>query len=261
MVTLLDIIKYKKEEVSQKKRNSSLSHITNKNYKPLPIRPFLKKIELKKSEINIISEIKKASPSKGVIRTDFDPVKIARTYEKNGATCLSILTDKKFFQGDDNFLKTVKKEVFLPILRKDFIIDEWQIEESRYIGADCILLILSCLSFEQAKEYEEYAHNLGMDVIIEVHDLKELELANQLKSKLVGINNRNLKNMNVDIITSKHLIKYLNKNKIPISESGISTSKDLELLIASGFGTFLIGEAFMKENNITEVFKKFKLNV
>tara|TARA_E500000178_G_scaffold356142_1_gene431944 strand:- start:3905 stop:4684 length:780 start_codon:yes stop_codon:yes gene_type:complete len=258
MKTLADIIKFKKEEIILKKSALSLETMKQKFDCDFSIRPFVKKIEENKSAISIISEIKKASPSKGIIRSDFNPIEIGKIYEKNGATCLSILTDKKFFQGDDNFIKAVKREVSLPILRKDFIIDEWQIEESRYIGADCILLILSCLSFNQAKEYEDYAHKLGMSVIVEVHDLNELELANKLNSKLIGINNRNLKTMEVDINTSIKLIKNLDNGKIPISESGISSSKDLNKLRDAGFNTFLIGEAFMKENNITKMFESLK---
>ncbi len=258
MKTLSDIIEYKKEEVILKKKHLSLSQIKEESSYCIPARSFLKQIETNQSEISIISEIKKASPSKGVIRSDFNPVEIAQVYEKNGATCLSILTDKRFFQGDDKFIKAVKSKVSLPILRKDFIIDEWQIEESKYLGADCILLILSCLSIDQAQEYEEYAFSLGMNVIIEVHDLKELELANKLKTKLIGINNRNLKTMDVNISTSINLINHVEKSKIPISESGISSSKDLESLIQAGYKTFLIGEAFMKENNIAKMFKKLK---
>ena len=258
MKTLADIIKFKKEEITLKKSALSLETMKQKFDYDFSIRPFVKKIEENKSAISIISEIKKASPSKGIIRSDFNPIEIGKIYEKNGAACLSILTDKKFFQGDNNFIKAVKREVSLPILRKDFIIDEWQIEESKYIGADCILLILSCLSFNQAKEYEDYAHKLGMSVIVEVHDLDELELANKLNSKLIGINNRNLKTMDVDINTSIKLIKNLDNGKIPISESGISSSKDLNKLRDAGFNTFLIGEAFMKENNITKMFESLK---
>ena len=258
MKTLSDIIEYKKEEVNIKKKLLSLTQINEERSNYIPIRSFLNQIETNQSEISIISEIKKASPSKGIIRSNFDPVEIGQIYEKNGATCLSILTDKNFFQGDDKFIKAVKSKVSLPILRKDFIIDEWQIEESRYLGADCILLILSCLSFDQAKEYEEYAFSLGMNVIVEVHDLQELELANKLKAKLIGINNRNLKTMDVNINTSINLINYIEKNKIPISESGISNSKDLESLFKSGYNTFLIGEAFMKEDNIAKMFNSLK---
>ena len=255
MFTLKDIINYKKEEISKKKSQISIKLLKEKNTTNANIRPFLKTIQNSKSSINIISEIKKASPSKGVIRQNFEPIEIAKIYEKNSAKCLSILTDNKFFQGDDKFIHLVKKEVNIPILRKDFIIDEWQIEESKYIGADCILLILSCLSFNQAKEFEEYAASLGLDVIIETHDIKEIELANKLNSKLIGINNRNLKTMDVDIKNSINLIKYLDTNKIPISESGISNAEDINLLKNCGFNTFLIGEAFMKENNIKKIFE------
>ncbi len=256
MITLNEIIKYKKEEISNRKLITPLREFNKSSKKS---RPFLKTIQNSKSGINIIAEIKKASPSKGVIRENFNPVYIAKIYEESGAKCLSILTDEKFFQGKDEYIDLVKKEVALPILRKDFIINDWQIEESKYIGADCILLILSCLSANQAKEYEEHALSLGMDVLVETHNLKELELANQLNSKLIGINNRNLKTMSVDIQTSIDLIKKLNDNKIPISESGISKSEDIILLKKHGFKTFLIGEAFMKENDIKQIF--YKINI
>ena len=256
MFTLKDIINYKKEEIAKKKSQISIELIKEKNITNTNIRPFLKTIQNSKSNINIISEIKKASPSKGIIRQNFDPIEIAKIYEKNSAKCLSVLTDNYFFQGDDKFIHLIKKDVSIPILRKDFIIDEWQIEESKYIGADCILLILSCLSINQAKEFEEYATSLGLDIIVETHDIKEIELANQLNSKLIGINNRNLKTMDVDIKNSINLIKYLDPNKIPISESGISNAEDINLLKKNGFNTFLIGEAFMRENNIKKIFKR-----
>ena len=266
MKTLSDIIEYKKEEVNIKKKLLTLTQIKEESSNYNPTRPFLKQIESNKSKISIISEIKKASPSKGVIRSDFNPVEIGQIYERNGARCLSILTDKKFFHGDDKFIKAVKSKVSLPVLRKDFIIDEWQIEESRYLGADCILLILSCLSFDQAKEYEEYAFSLGMNVIVEVHDLQELELANKLKAKLIGINNRNLKTMDVNINTSMYLINYNAKiiNGIDHSKNLIESVKKLVLISKKlnkrkpSIAVILIGEAFMKENNIAKMFKNLK---
>ncbi len=256
MRTLKEIIEYKKDEIYKEKKlhtKLQLKELISKLDKP---RKFLNKLSNNNQSIGLITEIKKASPSKGLIRLDFDPIKIAIEYKNNGASCLSILTDKFFFQGDNKYIQYVKDIVDLPILRKDFIIDNWQISQSRALNADCILLILSCLSFEQASEFEEEAMSLGMDVLIETHTPEEIEIANKLKSPLVGINNRNLKTMKVDILNSVNLIKYLDKNKIPISESGISKKEDILLLKSKGFNNFLIGEAFMKDKNITKKFKE-----
>jgi len=257
---LVKILNRKREEITECSQKTPLRDLVPKLKTASPVRGFVKSIEnkLAANVPAVISEIKKASPSKGVICENFEPARIAKSYEQAGAACLSVLTDIDFFQGSDEYLIEARESVAIPVIRKDFIIDEWQIEESRYLGADCILLILSCLSFDQAKEYEEYAFSLGMNVIVEVHDLQELELANKLKARLIGINNRNLKTMDVNISTSINLINYIEKSKIPISESGISNSKDLENLVQSGFNTFLIGEAFMKENNIAKMFKNLK---
>ena len=257
MYTLQNIIDYKKNEVSKEKLKLSTFEINNmimdKRNKYVP-RGFLNALLCNKSKFGIISELKKASPSKGLIRKDFNPIEIAKEYKKCGATCLSVLTDLKFFQGKNTYINDVKKVTNLPVLRKDFIIDSWQIKQSYLLKADCILLILSCLSFNQAREFESEAMDLGLDVLIETHTIEEIELANHFKSKMIGINNRNLKNMKVDIKTSLNLIKYLDDHKIAISESGINNKKDIDFLHAHGFKNFLIGEAFMKEKNIYNFF-------
>ena len=254
MKTLNDIILYKKEEIKQEKliiEENKIDEIIKIKEKP---RGFSYTLIENNKNFGIIAEIKKASPSKGIIRKSFDPVQIAEEYKESGATCLSILTDKHFFQGDNEFIEMIKKKVDLPVLRKDFIIDRWQIKQSRYLNADCILLILSCLNLNQAKEFEHEAMELGMDVLIEAHSIKEIEISNQFKSNLIGINNRNLRTMVVNINNSINLIKYLDKEKIAISESGINEKNDLIKLNRCGFKNFLIGEMFMKQNNIKKVF-------
>ena len=256
MRTLKDIIEYKKDEVHREKKLYSKSQLHELISTIDDPRKFSKNLSSNNQNIGLIAEIKKASPSKGVIRINFDPIEIAIEYKNNGATCLSILTDKYFFQGDNKYIQFVKDVVDLPILRKDFIVDSWQISQSRALNADCILLILSCLTYKQASEFEEEAMSLGMDVLLETHTPEEIEMANMLKSALVGINNRNLKTMKVDTMNSVNLIKYLDKNKIPISESGISKKEDITLLKSKGFNNFLIGEAFMRDKDISKKIKE-----
>ena len=260
MKTLNNIIEHKKEEINKKKLNLSDSEIKEQIISNKKSREFYKALRNNNKPIGVIAEIKKASPSKGIIRKNFDLNKIAQNYERSGANCLSVLTDKLFFHGDDDYIKMVKKVVKIPVLRKDFIIDSWQIKESKLLNADCILLILSCLSFNQAKEYEHEAFELGMDVLIETHSHKEIEMANQLKSKIIGVNNRNLKTMEVNIQNSIDLFKYIEKSKLPISESGISDRKDILKLNKKGYKNFLIGEAFMKQKNIDNFYKKIISN-
>ncbi len=261
MKTLTDIIKFKELEVKKSKQIFSRDFMEEQIEIIGNTRGFCNAIVSNENSIGIIAEIKKASPSKGLIRKNFDPIDIANIYSKNNATCLSILTDEHFFKGKNAYIKSVKNVSKLPILRKDFIIDNWQIKETRALGADCILLILSCLSKNQVKEYEEEAFNLGMDVLIEAHSEKEVELSNEFNSKLIGINNRDLKSMKVNIKNSIHLMKYVNKDKIIISESGISSYKDILLLKENGICNFLIGEALMREKNISTFFNKIKKNI
>ncbi len=256
MKTLKEIIEHKKNEVKNEKLLHSKSEIKDLISKIDKPRNFYEKLSKKNSSFGIIAEIKKASPSKGIIRKNFDPIQIAIEYNTNSANCLSVLTDKFFFQGDNSYIQKVKEVVQLPVLRKDFIIDSWQISQSRSLNADCILLILSCLSFNQAREFEDEAIELGMDVLLETHSPEEIEMANKLKSPMVGINNRNLKTMEVNIQNSITLIKYLDNDKTPISESGISKKEDLLLLKLKGFNNFLIGEAFMKNSDIGEIFRE-----
>jgi indole-3-glycerol phosphate synthase len=198
----------------------------------------------------MITEVKKASPSKGLIRADFDPAAIAKTYKDHGATCISVLTDEPYFQGHDDYLVTVKNTVDLPVLRKDFMIDEYQIYESRALGADCILLIMACLTDTQAKEFYDLAKQLGMDVLVEIHDDEELTRALKFAPDMIGINNRNLKTLSVDVQTSFDLVEKIPASCLKISESGLSDYATIKRLQSKGFGAFLVGESLMRQAEI-----------
>ena len=197
----------------------------------------------------IIAEIKKASPSKGVIRHDFEPVSIARSYESAGATCLSVLTDVSFFQGADQYLEKARAAVSLPVLRKDFIVDPYQVYESRAIGADCILLIAGILEAGSLERLYGLAVSLGMDVLVEVHDEVELEMALEVSPRLLGINNRNLRTFEVDLHTTIDLLAGIPDGTLVVTESGIHTRENVELMIDNNVYGFLVGEAFMREDN------------
>ncbi len=194
----------------------------------------------------VIAEIKKASPSKGVIRPDFHPTQIAASYERAGAACLSVLTDEKYFQGNDRYLQEVHEAVNLPLLRKEFIVDAYQIPESRSLGADCILLIVSALSAQELADYHKAANDLGMDVLIEVHDEPELEAALALDPGLVGINNRNLKTFETTLETTFRLLKQIPDDVLVVTESGIHSADDVAEMREHSVNAFLVGEAFMR---------------
>lgn len=212
-----------------------------------------------KAEISLICEIKKASPSHGIIREDFNHIEIAQAYIEGGATCLSILTDEKYFRGKNEYLTEVRAMTNLPILRKDFIVDTYQIYEAKMLGADCILLIVAMLSDEKLIELEKCALDAGLSVLIEVHNEEELQRASKLKSKLLGINNRDLKSLKVDIQTSLALCEQVPNDYVLISESGIKDALDIELLQQAGINCFLIGEHFMRQKNIAKALKEILL--
>ena len=250
MSDILDkIIATKHLEISKSLKIASLANVrTAAETMPDP-RDFVGAI-FKKVSANlpaVIAEIKKASPSKGVIRENFNPAEIAKSYQKGGAACLSVLTDKQYFQGAAEYLQQAKAACKLPVLRKDFMIDPYQVFEARAMGADCILLIVAALELAQMRELEEIAHDLGMAVLVEVHNAEELELAMQLETPLMGINNRNLRTFEVTLQTTLDLLKILPEDRFVITESGIFTPEDVKLMRDNDVHTFLVGEAFMRQ--------------
>lgn len=252
MANILDTIMATKfEEIKEAKKIKSLDQLQDEVKNTSQPRDFKKAIEaqLAKNKAAVIAEIKKASPSKGVIRENFNPKEIAISYEKGGATCLSVLTDQQYFQGHAHDLKEVRAACNLPILRKDFMVDPYQIYEARAMGADCILLIVAALPLDLMQELEEMTHSLSMHVLVEVHNQEELDLAMHLKTPLLGINNRNLKTFDVSLHTTFDLIKNIGHDKIVVTESGIFTPDDVKSMQDRHVNTFLIGEAFMRESD------------
>ncbi|MGB1895434.1 MAG: indole-3-glycerol phosphate synthase TrpC [Candidatus Puniceispirillaceae bacterium] len=249
--TLNKINETKQGEVAALKQQISLSELMDSAKKADAPRGFISALQTASdSGYGLIAELKKASPSKGLIRADFNPPILAKAYEDGGASCLSVLTDRTYFQGDNDYLKAARQAVSLPVLRKDFMIDPIQIIESRALGADCILLIMASLSLAQAEELEDTASEYGMDVLIEVHDAKELETACQLKSPLMGINNRNLKTMEISLEVGKAMLPLLPGDRIAVAESGLFTPADLADMAGAGARCFLIGESLMRADDV-----------
>lgn len=245
------ILDRKAEEVIERKRSLPLADLKARLIDLSPTRGFAQALENKinSGSPGIIAEIKKASPSRGVIREDFFPASIAQSYEKGGAACISVLTDVDFFQGSDSYLKEVKNATKLPVLRKDFMIDEYQIYESRLIGADCILLIVAALDDNALRGLNAVATELGMDVLVEVHNVDELKRALELPNKMIGINNRNLKTFETRLAVTFDLLPTIPADKLVVTESGIHTTDDIAAMRGHNVNAFLVGEAFMRADD------------
>ncbi len=245
------ILQRKAEEVAERSARISLDDIKAQAAAAPPPRGFAAAIEAKiaAGDPAVIAEVKKASPSKGVIRADFDPAAIARSYETGGAACLSVLTDIDFFQGADDYLRQAREACSLPVLRKDFTIDPWQVYEARALGADCILLIVAALDDACLAALSELALAVGMDVLVEVHDMDELERALQVPAPLLGINNRSLRSFEVSLDTTLSLKHAVPGDRRLVTESGIAAAEDVRRMRAAGVDAFLVGESFMRERD------------
>ena len=249
---LQEICAAKLEHVAECKRRRSMDSVLDAAKTAAAPRGFAARLRRARAEgrYGLIAEIKRASPSKGLIRKDFDPERLARQYEAGGATCLSVLTDSPYFRGADEHLSAARGAVGLPVLRKDFTLDPYQVAEARAIGADCILLIVAALEDDRARELAALARELGMDVLVEVHDEEELGRALAIDDGLIGINNRNLKTLKTDIETTRRLAPLVPGDRLTVGESGLSSPADLASMEAAGVTTFLIGEALMSQSDV-----------
>jgi len=254
MSNVLDRIKaYKLADIATRKAARPLAEVEAAARSAPPVRPFRAALAAAEADgrYGLIAEVKKASPSKGLIRADFDPPQLARAYEAGGATCLSVLTDTPSFHGADSYLVAARAATGLPAIRKDFLYDPWQVAESRALGADCILIIMATLSDGQAAELESAAFDWNMDALIEVHDQVELDRAMRLKSRMIGINNRNLKTFETSLETTEILAPHIPRDRLVVGESGLATSADLARLARVRVRSFLIGESLMRQPDVT----------
>jgi indole-3-glycerol phosphate synthase len=260
--TILDKIKaYKLDEVAADKAAKPLEAVEADARAAPPVRPFATALfDASREGYGLIAEVKKASPSKGLIRADFDPATLAAAYAAGGATCLSVLTDTPSFQGAKEYLVQARAACGLPVLRKDFMYDTYQVAEARSLGADCILIVMASVSDAQAAELEDAAISWGMDALIEVHDAEELERAKALKSTLFGINNRNLKTFETTLDTTRILSKQVPEDRMIISESALNSPQDLADMALYGARTFLIGESLMRQEDVTAATRKLLAN-
>jgi indole-3-glycerol phosphate synthase len=249
MDILGEIVSYKRKKVTEIKRKIPLAKLRDRITKLPPARDFKEAISLP-GKINLICEIKRASPSSGLICREFNPKKIARSYEKSGAAAISVLTEDKYFQGDILHLFSVKQSVNIPVLRKDFIIDEYQLYESRAFGADAVLLIASLLDVEEIVKFIKISKNMGMETLVEVHYEEDLEKVLSTPAEVIGINNRNLRDFSVDLNVTKNLMKKIPQEKIVVSESGIKRREDVLLLKNTGINGILIGQVLLESEDI-----------
>ena len=249
---LAKIISDKRSHIAERKAAVPFSEVERLAHAAGPVRRFAAALKqaVTTEGCGLIAEIKRASPSKGLIRADFEPPVLARAYQTGGAACLSVLTDKPWFQGDDAYVNAARNACGLPVLRKDFIIDPYQIAESRMLGADCVLLIMAALGDSLAEELAGAAHDYGMSVLIEVHNRHELDRAQKIPSELIGINNRNLKTMHVDLETAIRLAPHLPADRLAVAESGIAAAADIHRLAAAGIRCVLVGESLMRHADV-----------
>ena len=251
------ILETKAEEVASRSRRHDLATISSMALDQMPARGFARQITGRVEKgAAVIAEVKKASPSAGIIREDFRPAEIARSYQQGGASCLSVLTDEQYFQGCDDYLLQARQACSLPVLRKDFMVDAWQIHESRAAGADCVLLIVAALARAQLQELDGLAHEIGLDVLVEVHDERELEDALTTRARLIGVNNRDLHTFTTDLGTSVRLRPLVPPDRTMVTESGIHSRQDVQRMQGAGINAFLVGEAFMRAEDPGVALKK-----